>query len=92
MMRRRIQGAKTIKGWEDKQDCGLIPDSLLLLLLLWSGPAGSTQRYYITGRVRRGKIKKTQRSRSEEKVVGFSSASLFHARKGRQPPRVEPGG
>ena len=46
--------------------------------------AGSTQRYYITGGVRRkgktgkhGKVK----SRNEEKVVGFSSASLFPVRK-----------
>ena len=38
LMRRKTQGTSTVKGWEDKQDCGLIPDSLLLLVLLRGRP------------------------------------------------------
>ena len=41
--------------------------------------SGSTQRHYIVGGVR--KDRKTRKSSSEEKVMGFCSASLFPARK-----------
>ena len=36
------------------------------------------------------KDRNIRKSRSEEKVVGFSLASLFPARNGRQSSRVEP--
>ena len=42
--------------------------------------ASSTQRYYIVGGSE-GKDRKTWKSRSEVKVVGFSSGSLFSTRK-----------
>ena len=35
------------------------------------------------------KDRKARKSRSKEKVVGFSLASLFNARNGSQSPRVE---
>ena len=45
-------------------------------------PVGSTHRYYIAvGVRRRGKTAKHEKGRSEKKVVGFRSASLFPARK-----------
>ena len=45
-------------------------------------PVGSIQRYYISlGGQEKKKDRKTRKGRSEEKVVGFSSASLFPTRK-----------
>ena len=42
------------------------------------------------GHKTRNKKRKTRKSRSEEKVVDFSSASLYRARKWGQSPKVEP--
>ena len=60
---------------------------------------GSTERYYIGGGQGKRKDNKTRKSKSEEKVVGFSSAFLFPARKreviaqggnyGDRPPEAE---
>ena len=52
--------------------------TLLLLLLL---SRQHSKVLYRWGVRRREKKKKTQKSRSQEKAVGFSSASLFLARK-----------
>ena len=38
-------------------------------------------RHYIAGGEEKRKGRKTRKSKSEEKMVGFSSASLFPARK-----------
>ena len=48
---------------------------------LRSNPSMHHSRYYINGGSGEEEREKTQRSRSEEKVVGFSSASLFPVRK-----------
>ena len=55
-----------------------------IIIIICKGvtPAGSTQTYYIAGGGQeKRKDRKTRKSRSEEKMVGFISASLFPTRK-----------
>ena len=47
----------------------LNPDSLPYIYILT--PAGITQRYYIAGAYEKRKDRKTQKSRSEERVVPY---------------------
>ena len=63
----------------------------LLILLLRAELRGTIS----LGDQEKRKDRKTQKSKSEEKVVGFSSASLFPARKREavtQDGTMEPGG
>ena len=48
--------------------------------------AGSTQRYYIVGGIRR-----RGKTRKHRKVVGFTSASIFPEKKRDAVTKVEPG-
>ena len=70
----------------------------IIIVIIVKGviPAGSSQRYYVAaGGHEKRKDRKTQNSRSEEKVVGFNSASLFPPRKREvvtQGETMEPGG
>ena len=61
------------------------------LLLLRSNPSRQQSKVLYHWVVRRRGKTGEYKNRSEEKVVGFSLASLFPALNGRQSPRVEPG-
>ena len=55
---------------------------IIIIIIKGESPAGSTQRYHISlGDQKKRKDRKARKTRSEEKVVGFSSDSLFPARK-----------
>ena len=59
------------------------------LLLLLSNASRLQSRIYIAGKEGEEGRQKTRKSRSEEKLVGFSSVSLFLKRKREAVTRVE---
>ena len=58
-------------------------------ILLRSNPSRQRSMGYITGGLEKRKDRKSRKSRREEKVVGFSSTSLFPARKQEVVTRLE---
>ena len=63
-----------------------------ILLLLRSDPNRQHSKVlYHWGVQENRKDRKRRKSRSEEKLLGFSSASYYPQGNGRQSPRVEPG-